>query len=71
VPVCAAPGKVYGIEEWFLPALASLLDEAGAVAFLRCLKSEADAGKIRKVFQQMLAAGKEAAKVLWQARARS
>jgi predicted GTPase len=65
VPVCVAPGKVYGIEEWFMPALTEFLDEAHAVALLRCLKAEFDAVKVRKVFQQLLAAGKEAVKVLW------
>jgi predicted GTPase len=67
VPVCTAAGKVYGIEEWFLPALAKLLDQAHAVAFLRCLRAEIDTGKVRKVFSQLLAAGKEAAKIVWQA----
>src|SRR5262249_13398593 len=56
VPVCTAPGKVYGIEEWLLPALAELLDEARGVALLRVLRAEADAGKVRRVFQQLLAA---------------
>jgi small GTP-binding protein len=65
VPVCVAQGKVYGIEEWFMPALTRFLDEAHAVALLRCLKAEFDAVKVRKVFQQFLAAGKEAVKVFW------
>jgi predicted GTPase len=64
VPVCTAPGKVYGIEEWFLPALVTGLDEARAVALLRCLRAEADAGKVRKVFYQLLAAGKQVAKLV-------
>jgi uncharacterized protein len=66
VPVCVAPGKVYGIEEWFLPTVVELLDEAHAVALLRCLRAEADAGKIRKVFQQLLAAGSELFRQAWQ-----
>src|SRR5262249_35786777 len=36
VPVRADAGKVYGVQEWFLPALAELLDQAHAVALLRC-----------------------------------
>jgi uncharacterized protein len=64
-PVCTAEGKVYGIEEWLLPALVELLDETRAVAMLRCIKAEADSGKIRKVFQQLLAAGKQAACIVW------
>ena len=43
-----------------------LLDEARAVALLRCLKAEADARKIRKVFGQLLAAGKEGLKIFGQ-----
>ncbi|MFL5340060.1 MAG: GTPase family protein [Gemmataceae bacterium] len=65
VPVCANPGKVFGIEEALLPALTEKLGEARAVALLRVLKAEADAGKVQKVFHQFLALGKEAARVLW------
>ena len=43
-----------------------LLDQAHAVALLRCLRAEADTGKVRKVFHQLLSAGKQAVKVLWQ-----
>jgi predicted GTPase len=66
VPVCTAAAKVYGIDEWLLPAVTQLLDQAHAVAMLRCLRNEIDTGKIRKVFDQLLAAGKEALKILWQ-----
>lgn len=58
VPVCTSPGKVSGIQEELLPAIVGLLDQAHAVAFLRCLKAEIDTGKVRRVFTQMLAAGK-------------
>ncbi|MCI0460347.1 MAG: hypothetical protein L0Z62_25625, partial [Gemmataceae bacterium] len=66
VPVCTAEGKVYGVEEWLLPALMELLDQGHAVAFLRCLKAETDTGKVRRVFEQLLAAGKEVLKAMWQ-----
>ena len=66
VPVCVAEGKVLGIDEWFLPALTELLDEVHAVALLRCLRAEIDTGKVRKVFHQLLAAGKQLVRVLWQ-----
>jgi predicted GTPase len=59
VPVCAAEGKVYGVQDWFLPTLAELLDEAHGVALLRCLRAEADAGRVRKVFHQLAAAGRQ------------
>ncbi|MFL5245850.1 MAG: GTPase [Gemmataceae bacterium] len=65
VPVCTAPGKVYGIEEYFLPALAALLDEVHAIAFLRCLKAEINAQKMQRVFYQLLQAGKGLARVAW------
>jgi predicted GTPase len=66
VPVCAAPGKEYGIEEALLPAVANWLDEVRGVAFLRSLKAEADRDRVRKVFRQMLATGKAAAQVAWE-----
>ena len=66
IPMCTEAGKVYGLEEWLLPAVAELVDEVHAVALLRCLRAEIDTGKVRKVFRQMLAAGKELVKVAWQ-----
>jgi predicted GTPase len=57
VPLCTAPGKVYGIDEWFLPTLMELLGEARAVALLRCLRGEQDAGKVRRVVEQALTLG--------------
>jgi len=67
IPVCTAPERVYGIDEWFLPALTDSLDEARAVALLRCLRKEAHADRFRKVLRQVTAAGLEAAKILWHA----
>lgn len=66
IPACTASGKVYGIEEFLLPAVMELLDEAHAVAVLRCLRAEADAGKVRKVFEQLVQLGKQAALVFLQ-----
>jgi hypothetical protein len=63
VPLCTEAGKVYGLDEWFLPTLAELLDEARAVAFLRCLRAEANAGKVRKVFRQLIEAGTHVARI--------
>jgi small GTP-binding protein len=65
VPLCTAPGKVYGLDEWLWPTLVELLDEAHAVALLRCIRAEANLGKVRKVFRQFLEAGTLAVKVLW------
>jgi predicted GTPase len=66
VPACTAAGRVYGVEEWFLPALAELLDEAHGVALLRCLRAEANADRVRKVLKQLLAVGTELAKAMWE-----
>jgi predicted GTPase len=63
VPVCTAAGKEYGINEWQLPTVIGLLDEARAVALLRCLKAEANAAKARRVLQQLLMAGGQAVRV--------
>jgi hypothetical protein len=62
VPVCAAPGKVYGVEEWLLPALAELLEEGRAVGLLRCLRAEANQEKVRRVVRQVMNAGRQ---LLW------
>jgi predicted GTPase len=66
VPVCTAEGKVYGINEFLLPALTHLLDEARAVALLRVLKAEYDATKVRKVFHQLSALAVQAGRMLWE-----
>jgi spore coat protein CotF len=61
---------VYGVAEGLLPALARLLPEAQAVNLLRCLRQEADTGKVRKVLSQLLNAGTQLAKALWETQAR-
>lgn len=66
VPVCLVPGKVWGVEEYLLPAIAAQLDDAHGVALLRCLRAEKDTGKVRKVFQQLLSTGVEVARIIWQ-----
>jgi predicted GTPase len=66
VPVCTDAGKEFGIDEALLPAVAAILDEVRGVALLRCLRAEADRDRIRKVFRQMLAAGKEATRIAWE-----
>jgi predicted GTPase len=63
VPVCTAEGKVFNVTEELLPAILGRMDEAHAVALLRCLRAELDQDKVRKVFRQVLAAGREVAKV--------
>jgi predicted GTPase len=65
VPVCTAEGKVYGLQEWLIPAITGLLTEGRAVAMLRCLHQEVNQGKYQRVFEQLLAGGKELAKALW------
>ena len=68
VPLCTQAGKVYGIQEWFLPTLAALLDEAHAVALLRCIRGETNTGNVRKVFWQLLRAAEQAGRVLLESR---
>jgi predicted GTPase len=64
VPVCAAPGKMYGVEESLLPAMTELLDELHAVALLHCIRAEVDAGKVRRVLLQLKEAARQAARIL-------
>jgi predicted GTPase len=64
VPVRADAGKVYGIEEAVLPAVTQLVGHAQAVAMLRCLHNEVDARKVRRVFDQLFAAGKQFVRIL-------
>jgi predicted GTPase len=66
VPACTAADKTYGIDEWVLPALVGLLDQGHAVALLRCLRAEANTGKIRKVFHQLLSLGKGLVRLMGQ-----
>jgi predicted GTPase len=66
IPVCVAEGKVYGVQEWLLPTIIRLLGESRATSMLRCLHNEADAGKIRKVVDQLLAASGAVLKGLWE-----
>jgi predicted GTPase len=64
VPVCAAAGKEWGVQEELLPEVVALLGEAKAVSLLRCLHAEADEGKVKKVFAQLWAAGRKAVDLL-------
>jgi predicted GTPase len=66
VPVCTAPGKVYGVEEGLLPAVIELLDEGQAVGLLRCIRAEINADKVRRVFRQLKELAREGIRVLWQ-----
>jgi predicted GTPase len=66
VPVCTVPGKVWNVEEGLLPAVMERLDEAHGVALLRCLRAEADTGKVRRVFHQLLGLARETARAAWQ-----
>jgi predicted GTPase len=59
IPACTAENKSFGVQEWLLPQIVARLDEARAVALLRCLRAESDEGKIRRVLTQLLTAGKQ------------
>jgi predicted GTPase len=66
IPVCTAEGKVYGVEEWLLPAITELLDEVHAVSLLRCLRAEADRDRAMRVVHQMMAAGRQLVRAIWE-----
>lgn len=65
VPVCTAPDKMVGIQEWLIPALAEHLAEALGVSTARRLHSEADRKKYRRVFHQLFESGKAAVRSIW------
>ncbi len=67
VPACTASGKVYGVDDGLLPALAAQLSEARGVAFLRAVKGEADSGRIRRTFAQVWEASRLGGGILWEA----
>ncbi len=59
VPVCTdwERGAVYGVDEWLVPAMCSLLDEARACAMLRTLRRDLGGDAVSKVMGQMRRAG--------------
>jgi len=66
VPLCSdsAPGRAYGAEEWLLPVMIALLDEARAASLVRTLHGEWDAGKAKQFMNQLLNAGNTLLKVI-------
>ena len=60
--MCTAAGKVYGIDEELLPAVAGKLESCRAFGPASVLKAEADRDRVRRVFSQLREAGKAAAK---------
>ncbi len=61
VPVCTdrARNRVYGVTEYLLPTMTSLLSEVRAVSLVKSLHLGYDRGKIRKVFEQFAGAGRQ------------
>ncbi len=66
VPVCAAPGKECGVRDELLAAVASQLGEARGVGLLRALYTEATVDQTKRVFHQVLNAGGQVLKILWE-----
>lgn len=64
VPACTQRGKLFGVHEAVLPVIVERLGEARSVALLRCLHSEADQHKTRRVFSQLLEVGREVMRAL-------
>lgn len=68
VPVCTAVDKVYGVTEFLMPALATILNQAQAVALLRVLNVERRQDRVKKVFEQLLELGKGVLQVMTEQR---
>jgi predicted GTPase len=64
VPVCVADGKVWNVRDGLLGVLAARMDEAGAVGLVRALHAEANEGRVRKLWSQLVAGGRAALGVL-------
>lgn len=60
VPVCSdfERERVFGVEEWLLPAMTALLGEARACSLLRVLHEELDKSRVERVFRQLRNAGR-------------
>ena len=59
VPVCSdiEHGRVWGIEEYLLPTVTLLLDEARACSLVRSLHRDYDREKTRQIVSQLISAG--------------
>jgi uncharacterized protein len=57
---CTAEGKQFGVREELMPLIVRELDEAHAVALVRCIDAEANTGRARKVVKQLLALAMQA-----------
>ncbi len=59
VPVCTdrEHGRVYGVEEYLLPTLSLLLDEARAVSLVRSIHRDYDQQRVWQVVSQFMSAG--------------
>jgi hypothetical protein len=59
VPVCSdeARGRQYGVQQWLVPAIATLLDEARASALIRTLYGGLDQNRLNSLLVQLRNAG--------------
>lgn len=59
VPLCTDldGGRLYGLDDWLLPVMASTLKEARACSLVRALHSQFDDRKLKQVVQQLLQVG--------------
>jgi predicted GTPase len=64
VPVCTESARIFGIQEFLLPAMVQLLPQARAVNLVRALHQEADSQKVQRILQQLLSAGKLAFRLM-------
>lgn len=60
IPVCTDldRGRAYGAQQWLLPAMTAMLDEAHACALIRTLRNESDSRKVQRLLGQMVNAGR-------------
>lgn len=61
VPVCgdASRDRVYGVQEWLIPALWQSLGDARGTSFVRTLRAELDGVRVRQVLQQIRSAAEK------------
>lgn len=71
VPVCTAPEKIWNVQSELTELMAAAMDDSRGAALLKAFHREGQAGASMKTVDQVLNAGREALKILWQSVQRS
>jgi hypothetical protein len=66
VPVCTAAGKEWNVRDGLTELMAAAMDDARGTALLKMFHREGRAGAGRKAVDQLLSAGREALRILWE-----